>query len=342
VTEPFEPPSEPEGSERGSTGVIGIWALAGATAGTSLGVTLQLTGRHETGASTFGIAGMAGFALLGALAFAWERRRSEARPLVLDGRGRSRRPIHGVLYAAPIGLAMPAVLWLMVVGSVGTNSLAPALAFGVAALGMAWAALRVLSTHRLTRALEDLEDGRLELATSALRALQASVFVRGSTRTVARLNLGTLALQQGRLEDAADWLMGIQAGQAGAHARVGLALVRVLQGQTEMARGLLAQAMSGRAARAVQDQADAVRILVVLEEEGLSAALEFGERVLGPRSSGLHVALVGALRSEPDGMPDSLLSQPGAAAILSSGLAERVPVFVDRVPLLVASHEKTK
>jgi hypothetical protein len=317
--------------------VIGIWALAGATAGTSIGVTLQLTGRHETGASTVGIAGMVVFAILGGLAFALERKRSESRPQVLDGRGRSVRPIHGGVYAAPIGLAMPAVLWLMVVGSVGTNSLIPALAFGVAALGMAWAVLRILSTHRLTRALEDLENGHLVDASEALRTLQGSVFVRGTTRTVARLNLGTLALQQGRLDDAAGWLSGISTGQAGAHARVGLALVHILQGRTEAARGSLAQAMSGQGARAVQDQADAVRILVVLDEEGPFAALEFGERVLGPQSSGLHMALVGALRSEPDDMPDALLSEARAAAILSSGLGAKIPVFAERVPLLVAT-----
>jgi len=237
-----------------------------------------------------------------------------------------------MLYAFPIGIALPAVLWLMIVGSVGTNSVIPALAFGLAALGMAWAALRIWSTHRLTRALEALELGRTEDAARSLSTLQATVFVSRKTRIVARLNLGTLALQQGRLDESASWLFGIEAGQAGAHARVALALVRAIQGRTADARGLIAQAMSGRSARAVQAQADAVRILVVLDEEGEVSALEFGERVLGQHSSGLHQALVGALRSPPGSPRDALLDEPAAAAILQSGLANRISLLRDRFP----------
>ena len=311
------------------TGVVGIWALAGATAGTSLGVTLQLTGQHTTGAASLGIGCLAGFAVLGAIAYKVERGWAEGRPEVLDGRGRSSRPLHGALYGLPLVLALPAVLWLMVVGSVGTQSIIPAITFGVAALGMAWAGLRLWSTHRLTRALESLELGHEEDAISALRVLQASALTSRKTRTVAKLNLGTLALQHGRLDDAASWLIGIDDGQAGAHARVGLALVRALQGESEQARFLVAQAMSGRAARAVQGQADAVRILIVLAEEGEPGALEFGERLLGQSSSGLHQALVGALRQRR-GQQESaheLLMSPGAAAILQSGLAAKIPLL---------------
>jgi len=267
--------------------------------------------------------------VLGALAFRLERVWAAARPEVLDGRGRSSRPLHGGLYALPIVIAMPAVLWLMIVGSVGTSSIIPALAFGVAALGMAWASLRIWSTHRLTRALEALELGRDVEAREALRVLSASPTVSRKTRTVAKLNLGTVALQKGELDDAARWLVGIDSGQAGAHARVGLALVRVLQGEPEPARILVAQAMSGRAARAVQGQADAVRILIVLTEDGEADAIEFGERLLGQSSSGLHQALIGAMRQRAgrEEAAYELLTMPGAAAILQSGLAARIPVL---------------
>ena len=309
---------------------MGIWALAGATAGTSIGATLQLTGQHETGASSFGIGAMVGCAVLGALAFRLERSWAASRPEVLDGRGRSTRPVHAALYALPIVLAMPAVLWLMIVGSVGTQSVLPALAFGLAAVGMTWAGLRLWSTHRLTRALEDLELGREDAAVQELEVLASSFFVSRKTGTVARLNLGTLALQHGRLNDAARWLMGIDTGQAGAHARVGLALVRAIQGRTLDARGLIAQAMSGRAARAVQAQADAVRILVVMDEEGEAGALEFGERMLGPSASGLHQALVGALRVRA-GADGALLRSPRAASILESGLAAHIEILREHI-----------
>jgi hypothetical protein len=194
---------------------------------------------------------------------------------------------------------------------------------------MAWSSSRLWSTHRLTGALEALELGREAEATAALRVLAASPLVHRKTRTVASLNLGTLALQQGRLDDAAQWLVGIDTGQAGAHAHAGLALVRVLQGDLGQARILVGQAMSGRAARAVQGQADAVRILIVLGEDGEAAALEFGERLLGQASSGLHQALIGAMRQRigREEAADELLLTPAAVAILQSGLAERVPIL---------------
>ncbi len=329
MSEPFEPPSEGRRESQGAVAVVGIWALTGATAGTSLGITLQLTGQLDTGGASLGIGCMAGFAVLGALAFKLERSWARSRPEVLDGRGRSSRPLHGALYAVPIVIAMPAVLWLMVAGSVGAGSIIPAMAFGVAAVGMAWAANRIWSTHRLTRALEALELGREEEATAVLRVLEASPLVSKKTRIVARLNLGTLALQQGRLSDAARWLAGIEAGQAGAHARAGMALIRILQGELDQARYLIAQAMSGRAARAVQAQTDAVRILIVLGEEGEAAALEFGERLLGQTSSGLHLALIGAMRQRAGRVEAAheLLTRAPAIGILQSGLAREIPLL---------------
>jgi hypothetical protein len=320
MSHPFEPPT----LERGPVvkpwlAVVGSWSLAGACVGTAVGATLQLTqGWHAS--AELGLAGMVVFGGVGLLALAVERGWSVGRPELVDARGWRSRPVHGVLLGIPVGLAVPALLWLVVVGSVAAASIAPAFVFGTAALVAAWAGRRVWSSHRLARGLEDLETGQRDLAVAELVRLAQSPLVATGARTAARLNLAQLALTDGDADGALRWCEHVSTGSAGAMAAVVRSLAHLLRGDPlAEAEGWLGHGLVTRHAGSVQPEADAVRVLLVWRRDGREQARELAERLYSPAASALHGALLFASRGE------RIAGGPEIEALKACGLGRAIP-----------------
>jgi len=302
--------------------VLGSWGLAGACVGAAVGMTLQVTQGMSGAAGSAGAAGMAVGAVLGVIGLLAERSRAAGRPGLVDGRGRAARPLHGAVLGLPIALALPAVLWLIVIGTVALRSLVPAVTFGMVALGLAWAARRVWSNHRLARALEALEAGDLPTAQGALRGLAEHGITTRRARSTARLNLAMLALQVGDGAGALDWVGGLP----GAWPAVVRAQGHLLDGSTGAAEAALAEALSAPGARAVQGQADAVRVLVVWRMDGAASARELAERLHGEGATPLHCALLGALRRQAgDAAGAEALAGSEVRAVVQSALGQSIP-----------------
>jgi len=88
----FAPPVEADPPVLGLATTASAWAMAGAALGTATGATLHLLDVvAEVVPVGLAIALLAG--LLGAAAWALERRASRGRPEVLDGHGRVARPL---------------------------------------------------------------------------------------------------------------------------------------------------------------------------------------------------------------------------------------------------------
>lgn len=296
---PWDSPLEEERQARAATGrwgaVIGSWASAGAAAGTAFGGVLQLTQGVAGVAAQWGIGGLVAAGMAGAGALAMERRSASARPQVLDSRGRLHRPLHGGLFIMPVAVAIPSLLGLMVVGSVGIGGPGPAVAFGVTAAAVAWAGLRVWSTHRYARAIEALELGDHEEAKLELVELARLGWVSRSVRTASRLNLGMMALHEGQGDEALDWYGGLRGGSAGAWAHAGRALALFMLGETQRGGDELTEAVGTPGARQLQEQLDALRVLYVWRTEGPAAARKVGQQLAGPTATPLHRALLVAL-----------------------------------------------
>ena len=163
MSDPFEPPDVAPGRTQPPLGVI---------AGTGLGNTLHMTGVLRDATAAMGLGGAALLVGLCLVLLGVERRHARARrPLHPSARGEVPPPIHGLLFAPPLALLIPSLLWLGVVGSVTLGNLAPAVVFGAGAIGAAWAGVKVGSAHRLTMAIEDLYRGVVERARGLLLAL---------------------------------------------------------------------------------------------------------------------------------------------------------------------------
>lgn len=326
---PFEPPSgapaqiEARASTTRWGTVVGTWGLSGAVVGTSVGVTLQLTGAQGAAIAAGGCGLVLG-AMLGIGALLWDR--SVERPALVDGRGATSRPLHGAVLGIPILLALPALLILVVVATVALGSVLPALTFGATALGVALAGQRVWSSHRLARALEALETGRSAEARHTLEILAERWWVSARARKTARLDLAMLALQEGQATEALGWLEGLEGGVAGAWASVGRALAHLLLDHPhERAEAHLKLALTGPGARAIQAQADAVRVLVVWRGRGADEAHRLAERLHGPGATPLHEALLAALRARSgDAFGAQALSTEPVRALVASGLGQAI------------------
>lgn len=298
--------------------VLGSWGMAGASAGSAVGGVMQAVQGVEGASSAFGTAGIAVGAGLGALALIAERKASEARPVLMDARGQPSRPLHGALFAVPVGVALPSLLVLGLVASLSLGSLVPLAAFGATAFAVAWAGLRVWSTHRFTTALEAVEEGDHALAHDRLASLADSWVASRSARGAARLNLGMIALQDGRGADALAWIEGMS-GTPPAWAHAGRALALLLQQRPEEAEAALGAGLASDGARLVQEQLDAVRVLLIWRTEGPEAARLLGERLGGPAATPLHRAMLAALRPEPGSLDDEV------QALVASGLGRALP-----------------
>jgi hypothetical protein len=328
VTDPFEAPlaeHEPVVVTWGM--VLGSWGLGGAALGTAAGLTAQLFEAPSGFAPGLGIGGMLAGAVLGAGALVVERDRSLRRPLLVDGVGTPQRPLHGAVLGVPVLVAVPSLLWLVGACLVGFRQPLAAGAFGMVALVVGWAGLRVLGRHRLTRALEALELGRTERGVPLLHALAEAWWPGRSTRAAARLNLALLALNAGNGDEAIGWAAPIRGGAAGAWAATARALGLLLRGDPlEDVEACLVVALGSPGARAVRPEADAVRVLVVWRRDGPEAAREVGEALLDPTSTALHRGLLASLRARAgDGAGAAALRTPEVGALVSSGLGSAIP-----------------
>lgn len=326
LSEPYDPPAERDGARsRGAWLVLGTWLLCGGGIGTAIGATLQITGHLPGGAGTVGVFSILLFGVLGGLALRVERQHAVRRPEILDSRGRHGKPVHGGLFVLPIAVTVPALLWLAVVGSVATETLVPALAFGMLAFALSWGGLRAWASHRLVSALEAVELGRLDDARGILLALQGQATAGAGVRATARLDLGWLSLQQGDLDEAARWYTEAQRGRAIAHASAGLALVHLLQDRLDAANDALRRALQSPDARQVQGQIDAVRLLLLWRTEGEAEARAFGERMITEEASFLFRGLLGVLRRRADDPAADDLLAGVRGPLVASGLAGLVP-----------------
>lgn len=322
----FEAPDEEHEPESwGWVAVVVAWALAGATVGTAVGATLQVGGWLANGAP-IGLGSAAFAGIVGAGALVLERSRADRRPELVDTRGQRSRPLHGALLAVPVLAALPALAWLVVVVSLGWSSPVPALVFSMLGVGVAWGGQRVWSSHRLTRALEHLELGQRDRAVRELEALAGSWVASRGVRTAARLNLALLALAEGDGDAAVDWAE-VPSPRSGAYAwaAVTRALGHLLRGDApDEAEDWLHKAVSGPGARAVQPEADAVRVLLVWRREGPQAARQVAEELWSPGSTTLHRAMLMVLRRDA-GTPADDLRTDEVDGLLHGGLGRAIP-----------------
>ena len=339
MTTPFDPPMDVVGVEEARASavrwglVLGTWGLSFSAIGTAVGGALQLAGWAEGSAASIGVGSGAAGALLGAVVLLMERAQAIHRPELLGPHGVS-RPLHGAVLGIPLlVVALPGLLSLAVVGMLALGSLVPVLVFGMAALGALWAGVRVLSQHRLARALEEVQLG--DDGARPLESVAGTWWLARQVREAARINLALLALREGDHEGAMPWLRGRWSGGAGAWASVGLALAHLLRGDPPAeAERHLRDALTSPRASDVQAEADAVRVLVVWRDDGPSVALALAEQLHGGPATALLRALLGTLRArhaDPDGAA-TLLRDEAVVSLLRSGLGRVIPE-------LAAAHE---
>lgn len=296
----------------GLTAIVVGWMLAGIAAGTAIGATAHLVGAVRAVGAVVGSGGIVG-ALLGAAAWAWDRRRAGRRAAVLDGHGRWARPSAAALLGVPLAIGVASLLVLVVIGTVHTGSPLAGLAFLVVALGLLTLAPSVWVTGRLRAAALAAQAGREAEAARTWKTLARSRWAPRSAADQAALNLGSLALARQDGASARAWYGRVRGGRAAAFAASGLALLDVLDGRFAAAEHRLAR--TSRAGRAVQGEVDAVRLLLVWRRDGLAEALGLGDRLLGPESGVLFLAILAAIRREAD-------DPEGAEALGGPALAE--------------------
>jgi hypothetical protein len=332
MTQPFEAPSD-DGDEirrgPGALPVVLAWMLAGVLVGTAIGLTVEAFSgwKGVIGALAVGMGLSA--AVMGQVAFWSERHQAEkTRPLVADAKGGMSRPVHGGLWALPIGVSFPALLWLGFVGVASTGNVVVGLIFLGAALSLGVVARKVGSDHAVALGHGLLAEGREGEGLQRLKTVEKAWWTTQGARNAAQHTLGILSLQTGDLEGAAGWFSRVGRGRlVGAFATVGLALVRVLQDRLADAEGELLALREGGSAHRVQSQVDEVRLLLVLRREGAPAARELGERLLGPQAGHLFLGVLAAARSkggDPDGarelldgpLPETLRADPVARQVV--------------------------
>lgn len=320
----FEPPEHADDEPSALPGVLLAWMVAGTVLGCAVGLTFQLT--EIPGALPGALGTLFGTTGLGALAWSLERRWSCARPAILDARGRLQKPPHALLYALPIALSVPGLLTLVVVSTVAMDSALPALVFGIGGFGLGWACRRLLSTHRLTEALQALEEGDAARGRALLESLEGGWLSTRRGRTTARLNLGMLALGEGDLARAGRWYGRADAPEGRVFAQAGLALVRLLEDRLDEAEAVLMEALACPGSETVQGQLDLVRLLLVFRQDGAEAARRLGRSLEGPEAGELFIGVLAAAhllcgdldgaRSRVDARQRSILEQSGWARLV--------------------------
>ncbi len=294
------------------TFAVGAWGAAGAVVGAAIASIASVA----LAPAAFGGAGLG--MLAGWVAVRLDAARRGDVAGVLDARGDRRVGASGWVLLAPILFAAAGLAGLAVHFTARTGSPAPALIFGGTGLGVLWAGRRAVARARLERALAASEQGRVARAVADLTRLQATRWVPAGIRRTAHLNLGLLALRSGAFDEAARWLSIPGEGAVAAFARPALALTRVLQGRYEAAERLVRG--DGGTAPVAADQADAVRVLLLLRRDGPDPARALGEQLLGARPGDLLVGLVAWLRwKEGDVLGASALLDPDSVARIEAG-----------------------
>lgn len=324
----FAPPEEKVPDGPSAIPVATVWAMAGAALGVGVGAWAQTFSLAQTVVPT-GLIAAALSLLLGFIAFRVERRLAEGRKELLDGRGRLVRPLSAWLITVPMGAGTLGFLLLVLIAWLRTGSATPLLVFVLAMVGMIGISRPVLGARALAKAVEAIESGRATEATARLLRIEAAPWWTASVRSMAALNLGWMALNQGKLEDAASWYRRAQAGRERAVARTGLALVKALQGSFDEAEDQLR--VAGREGRHVQAEIDGVRMLVAFRRDGHAEARKLGDRLVNPNSGGLFLAVLACARLRDGDAPGAreLLDDPGARDLLASGFGELIPELSD-------------
>jgi len=325
--QPFAPPRE---ATEGSTALLvalTVWLVAGACVGLAIGVFVEINGvlpavlpASAAGAGLFGVAGVGAARL--------ERRMSERRTAVVDARGTMQRPVAGWVTGVPLGLVVASCAALVVLGTVRADSMVPGVAFGLIAVGVATLFVPLASRQAIARAVEAVEQGRHDEARARFLAIAGRPWVGESRRSLARLNLGLLALIDGDLQDAMRWYDQVRHPRITPFAPSGTALPAVLAGDYAKAEDRLGRAMTG-ATRAVQGEVDGVRALLVLERDGPAEALDLCERISGGPVGALFLGVMAAAKA---GVGDragaeAILTPDVRASLLASGIGQRVPAL---------------
>jgi hypothetical protein len=306
--------------------LVAVWAVAGGTAGASIGLTLDLLGWRE-GGLVLSIGGVAAGAATGWAVFQLERWLSASRPTVRDHHGRRRRPVAVWATALPLGALLASLTWLVVVGTVRAGTMWMGLGFAALSMGVVYLFRPLIVRRLLTRAVEAATAGQLDRAQRDFARVARSVLVGRASRDMARLNLGMLAVRRGDWAGATTWLEQVQHPRVRVHACAGLSMVRVLEGSWDKAAALLQEAGGLAQGAGVQGELDGVRCLLVLRRHGPAEALELGQRLLGPRAGALLLGvLVVAHRQtgDHDGA-QRLLTDELCSALRQTGLGAMVP-----------------
>lgn len=326
-TDAFAPPEERAVSRGPSPIPVAlVWSMAGAACGVAVGAWAQVLGLQRTVVPS-GLGGAVLLFFLGLIAFAIERRAAKSRKELLDGRGRLVRPLAAWLITIPMALGASGFLAFVVVAWLRTGSTTPVLLFVLVMITMLGVSRPVIGSRSLAKAVEALESGRIADAQNRLLAIEAAPWWTRNVRAMAALNLGFLALIQGRLDDAGTWYARANLGKERALARTGLALVRALQDKYAEADEHLTQAGRTGEGRHAQAEIDGVRLLVALRREGPHEARRLGDRLMNPASGGLFLAVLASARSragDPAGARE-ILDEPGAREMVDSGFGDLIP-----------------
>lgn len=223
----------------------------------------------------------------------------------------------------PGWLALPALAWLAVAGSVAVSSAAPVLILGGLAVAIAFSLRRGHHGLRLRTLLDRLAQGDAAARSELSRVAGASALRFGSgQRDQAAMALGMDALGRADLVGAARWLDLVSTPGLRGWAVAPRALVDVLRGDLDGAerrlRSLTDQEMDG-VARALADE---VRVLLLLRRDGIDAAMHLAQGLHGPAAGGLLHGLLAWLhlaRGDED-QAEALLDPPGRAKIEASGV----------------------
>ena len=330
-TDAFAPPEEKSAPRGRSPIPVGlVWSMAGAACGVAVGAWAQVLGLQRNVVPA-GIGGAVILFFLGIAAFGIERRRSLAHKELLDGRGRLVRPLAAWLITIPMALGASGFLAFVVVAWLRTGSVTPILLFVLVMIAMLGVSRPVIGSRSLAKAVEALESGRMADAQSRLLAIEAAPWWTRNVRAMAALNLGFLALIQGRLDDAGTWYARANLGRERALARTGLALVRALQDKHVEAEEHLTAAGRTGEGRHAQAEIDGVRLLVVLRRDGPHEARRLGDRLMNPASGGLFLAILASARNRSGdvGGAREMLDEPGAREMVDSGFGDLIPELTE-------------
>ncbi len=303
-----------------------LWTMCFAGAGTAVGA-LLLVNQLTINLVPFGLSGGVIGGILGGFGAVWQGRREHG-PVVIDREGRAVRLTAEWLLLAPMAAGLVSVGVLVGLYSWKTYTFAPFLLYALMVMGIGALARPYVASRRLSRAVSAIELGEIGSARTQLQTLHQSAWASKAVKDMSALNLGLLALWEGRLEEAASWYERAGALRGQALAASGLALIQVLQDKVDIGEQTLRRAIEVADGMSAQSEIDGVRLLIVLRREGAQEAAFLGERLWSPGGAGgLFLGLLASARGtagDLNGMHD-LLADPLVQDAIHSGLGDVVP-----------------